>query len=114
MISFLPSLQTKLVKEQILENDRRVRASARATELGRRGSGAGQQNGPHNLGAHDKRRTLSRTYRSGRVGGIAIGAIAPLRLGRADRSECIKPVDTAGSGKPIRPKHFECEFSIGT
>lgn len=28
--------QLKVVKEQILENDRRVRASARETELGRR------------------------------------------------------------------------------
>ena len=26
---------------------------------------------------------------------------APLKLGRADRSECTKPVETAGSGKPI-------------
>ena len=29
-------------------------------------------------------------------------AKAPLKLGRADRSECTKPVETAGSGKPTK------------
>src|SRR5208282_4213364 len=76
--------------------------SADAAAPGEGGGGcAGKQNGAHNLGTDDERRTLSRTHRYKRASGIGTGAAeAPLKLGRADRSECTKPVETAGSGKP--------------
>ena len=69
-----------------------------------------------NLGVDDKRRTLSRTGRRGMVSSIETGA-----AGRRSKSwegrtgvnaqSRLKP---PARENPLRPKHFECEQSIGT
>ena len=61
--------------------------------------------------------TSGERYREPIVAGVAARNKArrsPTRLERADRSECTKPVETAGSGEPNWAVHFECVLSIGT